>query len=313
MPSENMQQFRPVQTKGGLILVITGVITIGLVLGVVISLSSFALLSLIIGIIAILGIGLLFCILALGYYRMCYLVGADRLILRWGFSKKVILLTTIETVGPPSTGTFDGIREGGVGIPGYRLGSFSMLIDGDYRHVTLVATDLSRLIIIKTTQGQYYGVTPNVPDEFIARVQQEGGKAAEHTVDTEPHLAISEASGRKHKMLVNVLFVASLAEAAIILLYTAFVYPLLPATVPVHYANDGTPNSYGSKSELLDVAILLAVIVIVIDLLIFVALPRKSGMIKIKQGTIVMLLPLVLGAVLLAITLWTVMPLTLVS
>lgn len=47
----------------------------------------------------------------------------------------------------------------------------------------------------------------------------------------------------------------SLDAAALVILllpaaYLIYVYPTLPASVPVHFGLDGTPNRYGNKSEL---------------------------------------------------------------
>jgi hypothetical protein len=64
---------------------------------------------------------------------------------------------------------------GGVGMPGYSYGAFTISLDGSLTPVTMISTDRSNLVIIEAN-GHYIGVTPAVRDEFIKLVEQKMSK-----------------------------------------------------------------------------------------------------------------------------------------
>src|SRR3569833_1530786 len=49
----------------------------------------------------------------------------------------------------------------------------------------------------------------------------------------------------------NKLDLAALVIWLLPLVYLLYVFPILPATVPVHFGLNGTPDSYGTKNEFL--------------------------------------------------------------
>ncbi len=311
MQSDDARSFQPAPSKGGFWTILLGVLIGGLLSAVYIPimiLASDAFLTSF-GLVLLGGISILFCIVGYGYYKMAYVITGDRLVLRWGLFKTVIPFNAIASVGRPSSSTFDGIRTGGVGIPDHLYGAFRLLIDGSYKPIKLVATKIANLVIIVTTGGKYYGITPAAPAEFIATVRGKTSNVAEKTFDNTQRLAGSESTTRKNQILTTALFAAVFFVAGISIVYMLVVFPRLPEVVPVHYDLAGVPNRFGSKGELVWSSLLPLGISIGLAILLYAATRWKSQLQKSAYGVVLMLLPLAVGAVSLVLNIVFISPL----
>ncbi len=311
MQSDEARSFQPAASKGGFWTILLGVLIGGILSAVFIpamilasdaTLTSFSL-------VLIGGIAALFCIVTHGYYKMAYAVSGDLLVLRWGLFKTAIPFNAIASVGRPSSSTFDGIRTGGVGIPDHLYGAFRLLIDGSYRPIKLVATRLANLVIIVTSSGKYYGITPAMVDEFIATVRRKTSNAAEKTFDNTQRLAEPELTTRKYQALTTALFVVVFIVAGINIAYMLVVFPRLPDIVPLHYDISGVADRFGSKDELAWSSLLPLGIMAGMAILLHAATRRRSQLQRSVYGAAIMLLPLAVGVVFLVINIVLISPL----
>ncbi|MEX2682895.1 MAG: PH domain-containing protein [Candidatus Sigynarchaeota archaeon] len=311
MQPDEARSFRPAPSKGGCWSVALGIVIVGTLsavfIPVVLMTSDMILTSF--SFVLVGGISALFSVVIHGYFKMAYIVSRDLLVLRWGFFKMVIPLNEIASVGRPSSTAFDGIRTAGVGIPDHLYGAFRLLIDGSYRPIKLVATRMANLVIIVTSAGKYYGITPAAPEEFIATVKQRIGSIAEKQFDNTQRLAGPESMARKHQVLTTALFVAVLIEAGISITYMVVVFPWLPEIVPLHYDLGGTPDRFGNKGELALASLVPLAISIGLAVLFYAATRWRSQLQKSVYGMVLMLLPLAVGTIFLVLNISLIAPL----
>jgi uncharacterized membrane protein YdbT with pleckstrin-like domain len=92
MKSKIYQEFKPIPTKGGTYSIILFILVEGIlcVLQLPLMFVVGGITFLVFVAAFILGMGFLFGTIVLGYYKIDYLVGDDRLILRWGLIRKVV-------------------------------------------------------------------------------------------------------------------------------------------------------------------------------------------------------------------------------
>ncbi len=311
MQSDDARSFQPAPSKGGFWSILLGGLICGILSVVFIPIMAVASDTTLttIAIATIGGVSLLFCIVIYGYYKMAYIVSGDLLILKWGAFKTEIPFNTVMSIGRPSSSALDGIRTGGVGIPDHLYGAFRLLIEGSYKPIKLVATKLANLVIIVTTDGRYYGITPAMPDEFIAVMKRKTSAAAEKKFDSTQRLAQPESTTRKYQLLTTTLFIAVFIEAGVNIAYFLVVFPRLPDIVPLHYDLAGVANRFGDKGELVWSSLLPLGIMIGLAILLYAATRWKSQLQKSAYGVVLMLIPIAIGVLLLVINVVLISPL----
>ena len=240
------------------------------------------------------GMGALFSILIFGYYSMTFSLTPTLLTLRWAFFRTKIPLEEITSIGKPSSNKFDGLKSGGAALPHHYYGGFRLLIDGTFKPIKLVATDLTRLVILATRAGKFYGITPATPGDFIASVRQLNNHVLEKVFDTTSPVALPASITSKYRLISRSMFIAALSLAGVTLVLFSLAYTQLPAIVPLHFNISGVPDRWGSKEELLWFAILFLAIATAFNLLLYLAINQKSQLKNSKLGPLVMLIPLLI-------------------
>lgn len=236
------------------------------------------------------------------FYRLKYIIENDDIRIRWGFRDLVIPFSTIKKVGMPSSQRFDGIRSGGIGAPGYLAGYFRILLDGEFRSVKLYATSLKKAIFIKDTNCKIYGITPEDPTVFmislkesynIYRSKQNGlNPLIEESFDVETLTKPKEETQKNYTRIIKIPAIIALVLIIIPIVIISSVYDTLPATIPIHFDINGTPDGFGPKIMIWDIVIIYSIMVGVIDALCYLIIRVKSQLSKTKYGLYLMLLPL---------------------
>ncbi|OLS15157.1 MAG: hypothetical protein RBG13Loki_1224 [Promethearchaeota archaeon CR_4] len=311
MHSNEILAFKPAASNGGKYSILFSLLVLG-ILSAVFILLIISTLDVAITIISILAITVflcIFCTVIYGYYSMAYILSPECLILRWAFFKTVIPLATIVSIGTPSKNRFDGIRTAGVGIPNHLYGAFRLLLDGAFMPIKLFATKLTNLVILKTSTGNCYGITPENPEQFITNIKQKASRIVETTINNAPPLVTEQNTARKYVLLSRMFFIAVFVEMGIFFVFLFLTYPNLPDIVPLHYNISGLPDRFGNKDELLGVSLILPCIPITLNLLIFALTRRKSELYKSRYGPAIMLLPLLISTVFLVLNIAFIAPL----
>ena len=310
MHSNDVLVFKPAASNGGIYSIVISLLVVGILSAVFIPLilitSDIGIVIIsILPIAVILGI---FCIVIYGYYTMAYILSPERLVLCWAFFRTVIPLDMIVSIGTPRINRWDGIRTGGVGIPNHLYGAFRLLIDGAFMPVKLVATKLANLVILTTSTGKYFGITPESPEQFIASVKQKNSRIIETAINNSPPLLNKQATARKFTIISTVLFITVFIEIGIIVLFLLLTYPYLPDIVPLHYNISGVPDRLGSKDELLGASLIVPCIAMALNLLIFTLIRWKSELHKSTYGPAIMLLPFLVSTVFLVLNITLIAP-----
>ena len=293
MQAIDSRKFKPAASKGGLFSIICLLFVVGIMSGVFIPImfATNDMTIIVFGSSFIAGMAILFLFVVHGYYTMAYIASGGRLLLRWGPFITSIPIKSIMEIGTTASSKLDGIRTGGVGIPGHLYGAFKILIDGKYRAIKLYATKISNLVIITTNDGKCYGVTPQDPAAFIAAVKELGSQPVEKTFDNEASLVELPEKAKKYGVACNLLFVMVFTEIGIAFACLAIIYPQLPEIVPLHFDLAGIPNRWGSKSELIWPWAFLFSIVAGLNTLLHISIRRQSQLTKSKWGIIIMMIP----------------------
>lgn len=301
----NQNVFQPVKSNGGYYLLIILVIISALLtfLGVRMLLIAGVTVSLLIFGLDI-GIVVVFAIFLYGFYGMKYILTNEYLIIKWGFFKKVIPYRTIADIEYPKGRIYQGIREGGANVPGFYLGRFKLMFEGEFWGVSLYATSLSNLLLIKMNNGNYYGISPENGDLFYKRINEGHPQIEEKEIDTNKPLNQSPEVSLRNKRIGLGIFILSLLVSATTLIYFLYIYPQLSGTVPLHFGVNGVPNGYGSKSILIDIQIFYVIFGVGFSILIYEYVVRKRQLVKTMTGVVVMLLPLAINILFLVITIF---------
>ena len=93
-----------------------------------------------------------------------------KLIIKWGLLVKELDLYEIIEVRFFPTRIYQGIRLGGLRLPGYSVGLFDLKVNEKDEKINMFATNFKSLVIIKVKKDQkikYYGITPAKPEIFI--------------------------------------------------------------------------------------------------------------------------------------------------
>ncbi len=107
--------------------------------------------------------------------QMRYILSTDSLIIQWGPYRKKIHFTNIQQLMIIPIKSIQGFRLGGIRLPGYSFGTFELPIDGRKKLITLYATNLMSLVVIKVQKNdktKYYGLTPREPNKFVDELDE---------------------------------------------------------------------------------------------------------------------------------------------
>jgi hypothetical protein len=299
------QVFKHAKSNGGKYMIITTVVVAILLLWVIISIYPVIQnISLLITMLSIfLAIISSFSVLIYAYYEMEYIISNEFLLIKWGLRTKKIAIENIKRVIKPETKDYEGIRLGGVGIPGYLFGKFKFLIEGNFETVSLYATKLDRLLFVET-DGQhkkFYGITPREEDEFITTLNNLN-RTIEPQIEEKPTPFKTTKSSSKDIKIALTLFIVSIVLSVSGLVYFLVIYFQLPQTVPLHFNINFEPNRYGNKIDLIGLISFFMAFGIGFSSLLYYYIHRRTHLDQTKYGYSVMLIPLAISLVFLIMT-----------
>ena len=245
----------------------------------------------------------LFSLLIYAYYEMEYIISNEFLLIKWGLRTKKIPIKKIKRIIRPETKDYEGIRMGGVGIPGYLLGKFKFLIEGNFETVSLYATKLSNLLFVETDgqHDKFYGITPSDEDEFLTTLN-DMNKTIEPQIGEKPTPFKATKSSSKDIKIALSLFLISIILSVSGLVYFLIIYFQLPQTIPVHFDLNFEPNRYGSKIELIGLISFFMAFGIGFGSLLYYYVHRRTHLDQTKYGYSVMVIPLAISIVFLIMT-----------
>lgn len=245
----------------------------------------------------------IFSLLIYAYYEMEYIISNKFLLIKWGLKTTKIPIENVSRVIKPETNQYEGIRLGGVGIPGYLFGKFKYLIEGYFETVNLYATKLDKLLFVETNikKKKIYGITPAQEDEFI-RIFNEISKGVEFQVIEKPEPFKTTSNSSKDIKYALTLFIISIILSISGLIYFLVFYFQLPQTVPLHFGANLVPNRYGDKIDLLWIFLLFAIFGIVLSSILYYYIHRRTHLDQTKYGYSIMLIPLAISMLFLILT-----------
>ena len=243
-----------------------------------------------------------FSVLIYMYYEMEYIISNEFLLIKWGFTTK-IPIEKVKRVIKPEGKDYEGIRLGGVGIPGYFFGKFKFLIEGKFETVSLYATKLNHLLFIETDgqKKKFYGITPSEEDEFITTLNKLN-RPIEPQIEEKPTYFKATKTSSKDIKIALTLFIISIVLSISGLVYFLIIYLQLPQIVPLHFDLNFQPNKYGNKIELIGIISLFMAFGIGFTSLLYYYIHRRTHLDQTKYGFSVMLIPLAISIAFLIMT-----------
>jgi len=107
---------------------------------------------------------------------MQYIISPERkLIIKWGFLVKELNFEVIMDVSFFPTKIYQGIRLGGLRLPGYSVGLFDLKVNEKDEKINMFASNFKSLVIIKVQREQkikYYGINPSKPEIFVEQLNK---------------------------------------------------------------------------------------------------------------------------------------------
>ncbi len=299
------QIFKPAKSNGGKYLTFITVAITALILIILISiypiLQNVSLLILILSI--FITIIVIFILLIYAYYELEYILTDEYLLIKWGLKTTRIHVDAIKRVIKPETKHYEGIRLGGVGIPGYLFGKFKFLIEGVFETVFLYATKLDNLLYIET-KGQkkkLYGITPAKDDDFIRSLKDISRNIESQVIKKPKTFKITKSSSKDIKYALS-LFLISILLSISGLTYFLIIYFQLPQTIPLHFSIHFVPNRYGNKIDLLGIFSFFIIFGIGLSSVLYYYIHRKTHLDQTKYGYSIMLLPVAINTLFLILT-----------
>jgi len=299
------QIFKPAKSNGGKYIIFTTIAIIILFLTILISIYSsiqsvsvfLLMLSFFIAIIAI------FSLLIYAYYELEYIITNEFLLIKWGLKTTRIPIDSIKRIIKSETKDYEGIRLGGVGIPGYLFGKFKFLIEGNFETVYLYATKLDNLLFIETNgkKKKFYGLTPAKEDEFISNLNRIGRNIEPQVIKKPEPFKVTKSSSKDIKYALS-LFIVSIILSITGLAYFLFIYFQLPQTIPLHFNINFVPDSYGNKNDLLGIISLFIIFGIGFSALLYYYIHRRTHLDQTKYGYSIMILPAAISLLFLILT-----------
>ena len=297
--------FKHAKSNGGkyitLIIAIVAILLITITISIYPVIQNISLLIIILSI--FIAIITLFLLLLYSYYEMEYIISNEYLLIKWGIKTTRIPIENIKRVIKPEGKEYEGIRLGGVGIPGYLFGKFKYLIEGDFKTVSLYATKLSHLLFIETDgqKRKFYGITPSEEDEFIATLNNLNKNIEPQTKENLTTFKVTKTSSKDIKYTLT-LFVISIVLSISGMVYFLVIYFQLPQTVPLHFNINFEPNRYGNKIDLIGIISFLIVFGIGLSSLFYYYIHRRTHLDQTKYGYSVMLIPVAISILFLILT-----------
>ena len=94
-----------------------------------------------------------------------------------------------------------------MGLPGHLIGKFRLLIEGIFQKVSLYATRLENLILIKSQErpNKYYGITPEKVEEFIFKLKEYCNLKEDIVIGTPQELKQDPGISKKNKNRAKVI------------------------------------------------------------------------------------------------------------
>jgi hypothetical protein len=297
--------FKPAKSNGGKYLIFTTIAIIILFISILIFTYPtlqrvsvfFIMLTIIIVIISI------FTILIYAFYELEYLITNEFLLIKWGLKTTRIPIDKVKRVIKPETKYYEGIRLGGVGIPGYLFGRFKYLIEGKFETVHLYATKLDNLLFIETDgkKKKFYGITPVKEADFIKVFNDVNKNVESRIIKKEEPFKATKSSSKDIKFALS-LFILSILLSISGLIYFLIIYFQLPQTVPLHFNINFSPDRYGNKIDLLGILSLFIIFGIGLSALLYYYIHRRTHLDQTKYGYSIMLLPVLINILFLTMT-----------
>jgi hypothetical protein len=244
-----------------------------------------------------------FSLLIYAYYEMEYIISNEFLLIKWGLKTTKIPIETIKRVIKPETHHYEGIRMGGVGLPGYLFGKFKYLLEGKFETVNLYATKLKNLLFVETfdKKRKLYGITPALNDDFIGFLNDKSKEIESSVIKKSEPFKVTRYSSRDIKYALT-LFIISIVITILGLIYFLIVYFQLPQTVPLHFNTNFVPNRYGDKIEMIWIFLFFIIFGIGLSTLIYYYIHKRTHLDQTKYGYSVMLLPTAISILFLILT-----------
>ena len=245
----------------------------------------------------------IFSLLIYAYYELEYIISNDFLLIKWGLKTTKIPIEKVKRVIKPETANYEGIRLGGVGLPGYLFGKFKYLIEGNFETVSLYATKLDHLLFIETEsqKRKFYGVTPREENEFIKTLNNANKTVEPQVIEKEIPFKPTKSSPKDMRYTFS-LFIISIILSIAGLTYFLIIYFQLPQTVPLHFDSNFLPNQYGNKVDLMGMIIFFLIFGIGFSTLLYYYIHKRTHFDQTKYGYNVMLLPVAISIVFLILT-----------
>lgn len=205
-------------------------------------------------------LGLVILVFTYGYFALRYRFERGALVIRWLGREEVVPFGRVD-------GIFAGNRLGqamrvrGLNWPGYHVGVGRTRAMGLVRYYT-TTSDLDDIALI-VTPAATYAVSPadasNFRRELIRRVEESDGDADREAVQPRAR----SLTPQFRDVSLPLLLLVSLAIAGLSVAYIWLRWDVLPDTVPLQLAIDGTPSQVGPREDLfrlpgIGVAIILA-------------------------------------------------------
>ncbi|MFX1295749.1 MAG: PH domain-containing protein [Promethearchaeota archaeon] len=245
----------------------------------------------------------IFSLLIYAYYELEYIITNEFLLIKWGLKTTRIPIDTIKRVFKPETKNYEGIRLGGVGIPGYLLGKFKYLIEGNFKTVSLYATKLDHLLFIEIDgqKRKIYGITPSEENEFIITLNDMSRTIEPRVIEKLAPFKTTKNSLKDLKYALS-LFIISIAISISGLIYFLVIYYQLPQTVPLHFTYNIVPDRYGNKIDLIGIMAFFLIFGIGFSSLLYYYIHRRTHLDQTKYGYNIMLLPVAISILFLILT-----------
>ncbi len=297
--------FKPAKSNGGkYIIIITIALTLLFSILFISIYPSIQIMSLFILLLCFfLAIIAVFTLLIYAYYELEYILSNEFLLIKWGLKTKRIPVAMVKRIIRSESKDYEGIRLGGVGLPGYLFGRFKFLIDGKFETVSLYATKLNNLLFIETNgkKKKLYGITPANEGDFINMLQSIDKNIGSQVVNKTGALKDTMSSSKDIKLALS-LFIFTIILSISGLVYFLIIYFQLPQTIPLHFNINFVPDRYGDKTDLLGIISIFIIFGIGFSALLYYYIHRRTHLDQTKYGYSIMLLPIAINVLFLILT-----------
>lgn len=184
-----------------------------------------------------------------GVLRSAYHIGPDALTIEWGAQREVIPLRDVkEVLAGKEIET--ALRPQGLWWPGCIAGRLATDRLGEIRFFATLPQEAQLFIV---TESESFALSPESLDEFLNALEARRGLEATGEVQRESIRPAFLSWEIWRDPWARGLTAASAAVVAALFAYVLLILPTLPATMPLHFAADGsaTPDRIGASRGLL--------------------------------------------------------------